>query len=97
MQNGDGTIRAEVSRLTKDVYYGNGKPGLCTRMEVAEGDIMSVQTEVSNYKVATEKRIDRTQAMFWAIILLLLTLLGTQWADMLKSDHRPQSIRSFND
>lgn len=62
-----------VLQHDKDLYRGNGKPGLTTRMQQAE-DCMEVQGE----------RIDKIDRKFWAIILLLLTLLGGVITDIVE-------------
>jgi hypothetical protein len=70
---GTESIAAIVRRHDKDLYRGNGKPGLTTRMAQQESAM-----EVATGRIdKADKRQDRTQSMFWAIILLLLTILGT--------------------
>lgn len=32
-----------INKLTKDMYYGNGKPGMTTRMEVMEGVVSDIR------------------------------------------------------
>lgn len=77
-----------LERIEKDMYYGNGKPGLCTRMEVAEGEIKDVAEKIAS--------LDKK---FWALILLALTILGTEIAGLVKSAEHPQSqqVRSFTE
>lgn len=74
-----------LHRIERDMYYGNGKPGICTRMEVAEGDIADVT-----------KRLDNIDKKFWALILLALTILGTDIAELVKAQepHR-QNMNSY--
>ncbi len=90
VSNGAVTYDRRLEKLEKDCYYGNGKPGLCTRVEVAEGDIKTV-----------EKRLDNIDKKCWALILLALTILGTEIADMVKNSQRNDqprpSIHSYND
>lgn len=62
-----------VFQHDKDLYRGNGKPGLTTRMQQAE-DCMEAQG----------LRIDKIDKKFWAIILLLLTLLGGVITDIVE-------------
>lgn len=76
-----------VRRMEKDLYYGNGKPGICTRMEVAEGHIEGVT-----------ERLDNIDKKFWALILLALTILGTDVASLFKDNHQDlQPIHSYNE
>lgn len=46
---------------------------------------------------ASDKKLGNTQNMFWAVILLLLTILGTQMASLFKPDIKPSTIRSYNE
>jgi len=72
-QNGAESIPTMVFRHEKDLYRGNGKPGLTTRMQQAE-DCLDIHTE----------QIRDTKRMFWAIIVLLLTLLGGVVTDIVE-------------
>lgn len=74
--NGGETIPSMVLRHEKDLYRGNGKPGLCTRIQTEE-DRMD----------ATEKRIDGIDKKFGAIIVLLLTILGGVMTSMIRGAH----------
>lgn len=74
------SIASLVRRHDKDLYRGNGKPGLTTRMARQE-DAMEVAIDRLD---KSDKRQDRTQSMFWAIILLLLTILGGVITDAVK-------------
>lgn len=79
MHNGTAGSRDEmVDRVYKDMYFGNGKPGMTTRMASAE-DKLSAITK-----------------MFWVLVTLMLTLIGTTIAGDLKSHDAPQP-HSYND
>jgi hypothetical protein len=57
--------QAVIHKIEKDMYHGNGKPGVTTRLEVLEGDVLALTMDMTAVK-----------RMFWAVILLLLTILG---------------------
>jgi hypothetical protein len=68
-----GDVASTVRRLEQDVWHGdNRKPGLTTRIQQAEDRLDSGDRRMS----AQDKRIDGFANMGWAIILLLLTILG---------------------
>lgn len=67
-----------VKRLERDMWFGDGrKSGICTRMEVAEGRIEGVT-----------ERLNSIDKKTWALILLGLTILGTDVASLLKDTAR---------
>jgi hypothetical protein len=90
---GTESIASVVRRHDKDLYRGNGKPGLTTRMARQE-DAMDAACERLD---KSDKRQDRTQSMFWAIILLLLTILGGVITDTVKArgDSQPATTRMY--
>lgn len=95
MPNSSGETLAElVYRHEKDLYRGNGLPGLCTRMKVVEDDV-----EATNLRCdKSDERQEKTQRMFWAVILLLLTIFGTQLASFFKPDPKPPTaMHSYNE
>lgn len=67
----DLTERGRLDRVYNDVYFGNGKPGLTTRMQSAEErqDAMDARCDKS------DKKLGRIELMFWTIIVLLITVL----------------------
>lgn len=73
-------IDALVFQHDKDLYRGNGKPGLTTRMQQAEDKMENIDTCIEDQSL----RIDKIDKKFWAIILLLLTLLGGVIADIVE-------------
>lgn len=80
MSNG-GDISATVRRLEQDVWHGdNRKAGLTTRIQQAEDRLDSGDRRMTTQ----DKRIDSFANMFWAIILLLLTILGGVIADIVR-------------
>lgn len=105
-----GTIVEMVRYHEKLLLRGNGKPGLCTRMETQENamdavterfdktdDIMrekfaEMTKDTHNKSMATNKRIDNTQKMFWVIIILLITTLSTTVAELAKDRPRAQPV-----
>jgi len=90
----DLTERARLDRVYNDVYFGNGKPGLTTRMQSAEErqDAMDLRCDKA------DKDLANTRKMFWAIIVLLLSILGSTLADNFKSREQatPAAGHSFN-
>lgn len=89
-------IQLRVAAIEKDLWKGNGKPGLCTRMEVAEGDIEAVNARCDN----TDKRFDNIDKKVWAVIMIGLTILGTSVANLIKSEEHhssPPGIHSYNE
>lgn len=90
----DLTERARLDRVYNDVYFGNGLPGLVTRMKQSEDrhEAMDERCEKA------DKRMDRLGIMFWAIIVLLLSILGSTLANTFKtsSPAAPTSNHSFN-
>jgi hypothetical protein len=86
-----GAIAEMVHYHDKILVRGNGKSGLMTRMETQEHAMEAIvercdatDTAVRERFEATNKRLDSTQKMFWAIILLLVTTLGTTIAELTK-------------
>lgn len=77
----DLTERARLDRVYNDVYFGNGLPGLVTRMKQSEDrhEAMDERCEKS------DKKVDRLGTMFWAIIVLLLSILGSTLANTFKT------------
>jgi hypothetical protein len=81
-----------IGRLEKDMWHGNGKPGLTTRMQQAEDAIKmtgkcidEVEREAKESMRMIVRRQEGTDRKFWAIILLLLTLLGGLTLDLIKT------------
>lgn len=57
-----------------------------------------LKKEAHELSAATNKRIDATQKMFWTIIILLVTTLGTTIAELAKDRSRergPQTITAY--
>lgn len=73
-----GTIVDLVMQHDKDLYRGNGLPGLTTRMKCVE-DEQEVHTQ----------QLKDIKNMFWAIVLLLLTLFGGVVTDVLMKTKSP--------
>lgn len=62
-----------LTRVYSDMYFGTGSlPGITSRMKSAEErqDAMDDRCE------RQDKRLEGTEKKFWAIILLLITILG---------------------
>jgi hypothetical protein len=60
------SLTAMARRVYNDMYLGNGKPGMTTRMDRMEVAMVEVQQQC--------RTLGR---MFWAIIILLVTILGS--------------------
>jgi hypothetical protein len=97
MSNGhtiDATERQRLDRVYNDVYFGNGKPGLVTRMQLSEERQDAVDARCDK----ADKSVADTRKMLWAIIILLLSILGSTLADNFKSHDEPRTtIHSFNE
>ena len=72
-----------VRRHDRDLYHGNSKPGLTTRMAQAEDAMVALQKrqeqdmeQIDERCDKADKRQGRIEAMFWALILLALSILG---------------------
>lgn len=74
--NGGESISSMVMRHEKDLYRGNGKPGICTRMETGEDRMDGI-----------ESRQDKIDTKFNAIIILLITILAGLVTSMVRSAH----------
>lgn len=70
-----------LTRVYNDVYFGNGAlPGLTSRMKSSEE-----RHEAMDERCAQQdKRMAGTENKFWAIILLLITILGGVIANAVK-------------
>ncbi len=79
MSISESSIHGLVERHDKDLYRGNGKPGLTTRMQQAEDRMDSHEDCMDTF----DERITGIDKKFWAIILLLLTLLGGVLTDVI--------------
>lgn len=59
----------ELARLVyqhdKDMYYGNGKPGLTTRMEKVEDAVKAIHDGIEKQ----EKKQDRIELLVWAAVI----------------------------
>jgi len=92
VSNGNGVdVAGRLGRVEKDLYYGNGKPGITTRIQQNE-DCLEQHGERMD---AHDRRIDGVDTKFWAIILLLITLLAGVVVDITeKATHRAGMIVS---
>lgn len=68
----------KLERVYNDMYFGNGKPGITTRMASAE------------------EKLSAITKMFWVLVTLMLTLIGTTVAGDIKEREVPQP-HSYND
>ena len=78
--------RDDFDHLKRDMWFGNGKPGITTRVSSGE-DRMT----------ALEKNVSQIKTMFWAIVLLLLTILGTVIGSDILGPHVAQGQPSHSD
>jgi hypothetical protein len=66
------SIRKDVDRHDNDLYRGNGKPGVCTRIEKTEDRV----TTLERYNIDREKRLDkRMDIMIGAIFSLAVAVI----------------------
>lgn len=47
---GERDLRIKVEKHDQDLYRGNGKPGITTRMAVAEKEICDMKEDLKEYK-----------------------------------------------
>lgn len=66
------SISAMVRRHDRDLYRGNGKPGITTRLTQSEDAMDAAMDRIER----SEKRQEQIAKMFWAIILMFFTILG---------------------
>ncbi len=72
-----------VRRHDKDLYHGNGKPGLTTRMMLAEEKLDTMKESVDERLDATAKLVEQINKRFWTIILGIAGTLGLTLLDIL--------------
>lgn len=58
-------LEHRVTKLEKDVIHGNGLPGLTTRMAIQEERMDK-----------TDKNVKSIDNKFWAIVLMLITVMA---------------------
>lgn len=77
----------KLERVYNDMYFGNGKPGITTRMAGAETKLEQHDRSITDIK-----------RMFWTIVLLILSVLGTTVIDIIKGHEQsaPPPSHSFN-
>lgn len=46
----DGELQRKVEKHDCDLYYGNGKPGITTRIALAEKEIVDVREDMTEFK-----------------------------------------------
>lgn len=68
MTDGNGVTR-RVERLEKDMWYGNGKPGITTRTESLESRVTIIEKYIN-------ERESRLQARMNIMITAIFTLAG---------------------
>lgn len=85
------SIAEIVARHEKDLYRGNGLPGLTTRMKQAEDRDVATNERCDK----SDKKLGRIEAMFWTIIVLLITLLAHSFIPT-SAPPAPSASHSFN-
>lgn len=50
-----GRYRDDVKRLVKDVYYGNGKPGITTRVQLLEDAVERIGETLERFNKLQDK------------------------------------------
>ncbi len=59
-------------RLEETIFFGNGKPGLCTRMETVENNVASIREREER----RARKQDRIEVAVWAgVFLMILNLI----------------------
>lgn len=58
----------------RDLYRGNGKPGLTTRMQQAEDRLDGIDGKDGRMDKC-EQSLDSTRKLFWALVMLALSNL----------------------
>lgn len=61
----------DYNRLRRDMWFGNGKPGVTTRLEGLEGDVKQLQEDLKEFKDGQKWLI---RLVLGAIILAVLNL-----------------------
>lgn len=86
-ENDDGSIEWMVRKHEQDLYRGNGKPGMTTRINDLERDMEAIK----------ENRKTR-DAQIWAIILMVLGLIASAvWNDFIRPVAPQSTQRSYID
>jgi len=62
-----------IHQHEKDLYRGNGKPGITTRLKTLEDSMERIE----DLQAATDRK-------FWAVIVLLITILGSIITQMVR-------------
>jgi hypothetical protein len=70
----------DFKRLRQDMWFGNGKPGVTSRLNTLEGDVVNLK----------EAQADANKK-FWAIIILLIASIVGAATDMIT--HRESNER----
>ena len=76
--------RDRLNKVFNDLYYGNGKSGLTTRTQELETCQESQGDRMDVMERRLDGRINGIDKKFWAIILLLLTLLAGVIVDVVR-------------
>jgi hypothetical protein len=56
-----GGLRDDISKLWNDIYYGNGKPGMVTRVQSLENAVDRIEATLADFK----------KAVYWLLTLVL--------------------------
>lgn len=67
----NGEVRRMVDRHDQDLYRGNGKPGLTTRMQMAENEIR----DICEREERSAKKRDRIELLVWGALIVAIANL----------------------
>jgi hypothetical protein len=73
------TIRRDVDSQSKDLYKGNGKPGICTRVEVVENDIKKVCERMDKQDEVLDKHDKKLDKLMWMVAIGVGILIACQF------------------
>ncbi|MHB1952143.1 MAG: hypothetical protein ACYCOU_00220 [Sulfobacillus sp.] len=70
------TMEETIREIRKDLYVGNGRPGMTYRMASVEKDIEGIHEREER----RSRKLDRIEAGILAgIVLMILNLIATHW------------------
>jgi hypothetical protein len=70
------SIERLVDKHEQDLYRGNGKPGITNRIESLENALAGYKEFMRDELMELRTKQDSTDNKFWAIIILLITILA---------------------
>ncbi len=67
----NGDVRRMIDRHDQDLYRGNGKPGLTTRIQMLENELMAVNEREDR----RAKKSDRIEILVWGALIAAIANL----------------------